>query len=175
MPPGTQVSLGNRRYPAGMSTSPVSPEDIRAAAETYEELGPEYHDAVVAAFVDKVEREVAARVEARLAEERRAQAARRRRGMAGRARRGMEAGGRREIAARPRGGTLVKSIAVGAAAGALVAFLGFNHTEPAPGGSARPSYIGNAPRGQARLVPAQLLPAFRDRIRSAPTRVSAQP
>jgi hypothetical protein len=50
-----------------MSTSPVSPEDIRAAAEVHEELGPEYSDAVVAAFVDKVDREVAARVEARLA------------------------------------------------------------------------------------------------------------
>jgi hypothetical protein len=50
-----------------MSDSPVSPEDIRAAAETYQELGPEYHDAVVASFLAKVDREVAARVEARLA------------------------------------------------------------------------------------------------------------
>jgi hypothetical protein len=50
-----------------MSDSPVSPEDIRAAAETYQELGPEYHDAIVASFLDKVDREVAARVEARLA------------------------------------------------------------------------------------------------------------
>jgi hypothetical protein len=50
-----------------MSTSPVSPEDIRAAAEVHKELGPEYSDAVVAAFIDKVDREVAARVEARLA------------------------------------------------------------------------------------------------------------
>jgi len=50
-----------------MSTSPVSPEDIRAAAEAHKELGPEYSDAVIAAFIDKVDREVAARVEARLA------------------------------------------------------------------------------------------------------------
>jgi hypothetical protein len=50
-----------------MSDSPVSPEDIRAAAETYAELGPEYHDAVVASFLDKIGREVDARVEARLA------------------------------------------------------------------------------------------------------------
>jgi hypothetical protein len=50
-----------------MSDSPVSPEDVRAAAETYQELGPEYHDAVVASFLDKIDREVAARVEARLA------------------------------------------------------------------------------------------------------------
>lgn len=51
-----------------MSDSPVSPEDIRAAAETYQELGPQYHDAVVASFLEKVDREVAARVEARLAD-----------------------------------------------------------------------------------------------------------
>ena len=50
-----------------MSTSPLSPEEIRAAAEVHRELGPEYSDAVVAAFLDKVDREVAARVEARLA------------------------------------------------------------------------------------------------------------
>lgn len=54
-------------YPAGMSTSPVSPEDIRAAAEVHSELGPEYSDAVVAAFIAEVDRQVAARVEARLA------------------------------------------------------------------------------------------------------------
>jgi hypothetical protein len=50
-----------------MSTSPVGPEDIRAAAEVHNELGPEYSDAVVASFLDKVEAEVAARVQARLA------------------------------------------------------------------------------------------------------------
>jgi hypothetical protein len=50
-----------------MSTSPVGPEDIRAAAEVHAELGPEYSDAVVASFLDKVEAEVAARVQARLA------------------------------------------------------------------------------------------------------------
>jgi hypothetical protein len=140
-----------------MSTSPVPPEDIRAAAETYEELGPEYHDAVVAAFVDKVEREVAARVEARLADERRALAAGGRRGMAGR---------------RPRVGMLVKSIAVGAAGGALVAFLGFNHTEPAQSGSAHPSHVGTAPG------PAHLLPFFPSRIslaRPPAPRASTQP
>jgi hypothetical protein len=50
-----------------MSTSPLSPEDIRAAAEVHRELGPEYSDAVVASFLEKVDREVAARVDARLA------------------------------------------------------------------------------------------------------------
>jgi hypothetical protein len=50
-----------------MSTSPIGPEDVRAAAEVHRELGPEYSDAVVAAFIERVDREVAARVEARLA------------------------------------------------------------------------------------------------------------
>ncbi len=50
-----------------MSTSPLSPEEIRAAAEIHQELGPEYSDAVVASFLAKVDSEVAARVEARLA------------------------------------------------------------------------------------------------------------
>src|SRR5258707_11606419 len=47
-----------------MSTSPLSPEDIRAAAEVHRELGPEYSDAVVASFLDKVDRELDAEVEA---------------------------------------------------------------------------------------------------------------
>lgn len=50
-----------------MSTSPVSPEDIRAAAEVHSELGPEYSDAVVASFLEKIDREIAARVDARIA------------------------------------------------------------------------------------------------------------
>ncbi|HYK29273.1 MAG TPA: hypothetical protein VEV61_15015 [Streptosporangiaceae bacterium] len=50
-----------------MSTSPLGPEDIRAAAEVHRELPPEYSDAVVAAFIERVDRAVAARVEARLA------------------------------------------------------------------------------------------------------------
>jgi hypothetical protein len=54
-------------YSAHMTDSPLSPEDIRAAAEVHRELGPEYGDAVVASFLEKVDREIAARVEARLA------------------------------------------------------------------------------------------------------------
>ena len=50
-----------------MTDSPLSPEEIRAAAEVHRELGPEYSDAVVASFLDKVDREIAARVGARLA------------------------------------------------------------------------------------------------------------
>jgi hypothetical protein len=56
-----------------MSTSPLSPEDIRAAAEAHRELGPEYSDAVVASFIDKVDREITARVDARLARPRQPQ------------------------------------------------------------------------------------------------------
>ena len=42
--------------------------EIRAAAAAHEELGPEYSDAVVASFLDRVEEEITARVEARMAE-----------------------------------------------------------------------------------------------------------
>jgi hypothetical protein len=51
-----------------MSDSPLSPQEIRAAAEAHAELGPEYSDAVVASFLEKVDTAVAARVDARLAE-----------------------------------------------------------------------------------------------------------
>src|SRR5260221_13494394 len=64
---GAACDSATRSYPATMSTSPLSPEDIRAAAEVHRELGPEYSDAVVASFLEKVDREIAARVEARLA------------------------------------------------------------------------------------------------------------
>ena len=50
-----------------MSDSPLSPEEIRAAAAAHDELGPEYSDAVVASFLEKVEEEIDARVNARLA------------------------------------------------------------------------------------------------------------
>jgi hypothetical protein len=51
-----------------MNTSPLSSQEIRAAAEAHRELGPDYHDAVVESFLSKVEKEIAARVDARLAE-----------------------------------------------------------------------------------------------------------
>src|SRR5215472_9844089 len=50
-----------------MSTSPLSPADIRAAAGAHHELGPEYSDAVVASFLARVDQEIAARVDERLA------------------------------------------------------------------------------------------------------------
>jgi len=82
-----------------VNTSPVSPDDIRAAAAAHHELGPEYSDAVVAAFLERVDRAVAARAEARLASMRRA--SQRRANL----------------------GTLLTGLAVGACTGALAAGL----------------------------------------------------
>jgi hypothetical protein len=45
--------------------------EIRAAAAAHDELGPEYSDAVVASFLERVEEEIDARVDARMAEARR--------------------------------------------------------------------------------------------------------
>ncbi len=50
-----------------MSDSALSPQDIRAAAAAHDELGPEYSDAVVASFLERVDEEIAARTRARLA------------------------------------------------------------------------------------------------------------
>jgi hypothetical protein len=50
-----------------MGTSPFSPRDVRAAAGAHHELGPEYSDAVVASFLDKVDQQIAARVNEHLA------------------------------------------------------------------------------------------------------------
>lgn len=48
-----------------MSDLPLDPDDIRAAAAAHHELGPEYSDAVVEAFLDKADKQLAARIEAR--------------------------------------------------------------------------------------------------------------
>jgi hypothetical protein len=45
----------------------LSPDEIRAAAETHRDLGPEYQSAVIESFLDRVGREIDARVDARLA------------------------------------------------------------------------------------------------------------
>ena len=50
-----------------MSDSPLSRQDIYAAAAAHDELGPEYSDAVVTSFLEKVDKEIDARVDARLA------------------------------------------------------------------------------------------------------------
>lgn len=57
-----------------MST-PFTRDEIRAAAETHHELGPDYQAAVVDSFLDKVGREIDARVDARMAAPRQAQPA----------------------------------------------------------------------------------------------------
>jgi hypothetical protein len=50
-----------------VATSSLSPEEIRAAAETHRELPPEYQTAVIESFIDKIGKEIDARVDARLA------------------------------------------------------------------------------------------------------------
>ena len=50
-----------------MSEPSLSRQDIYAAAAAHEELGPEYSDAVVASFLQRVDEETDARVAARLA------------------------------------------------------------------------------------------------------------
>ncbi len=50
-----------------MSESPVSAQDIRAAAEVHGELGPDYSDAVVESFLSKIDKQIEARVDERLA------------------------------------------------------------------------------------------------------------
>jgi hypothetical protein len=46
--------------------STLDPQEIRAAAETHKELGPEYSDAVIESFLERVDREITARVDAHL-------------------------------------------------------------------------------------------------------------
>ena len=55
-----------------MSAS-LPPEEVRAAAEIHQELGPDYQEAVIESFLDKVGREIDARVDARLAQQQVAQ------------------------------------------------------------------------------------------------------
>jgi hypothetical protein len=50
-----------------MGDSPLSGQDIRAAAEVHRELGPDYGDAVVESFMAKIDKHIEARVEQRLA------------------------------------------------------------------------------------------------------------
>jgi hypothetical protein len=49
-----------------MGDSRLTPDEIRAAAEVHNELGPDYHDAVVQSFLDKLDGEVSARIDAQL-------------------------------------------------------------------------------------------------------------
>ena len=71
-PPCSDDSGSATIYRVRVSTS-LSPEEIRAAAETHGELGPAYRDAVIESFLDKVGREIDARVDTRLAQQQAAQ------------------------------------------------------------------------------------------------------
>ena len=49
-----------------MDSSPLSPDDFRAAAEVYRELGPDYGEAVAQSFIDRVNREIVTRAAAQV-------------------------------------------------------------------------------------------------------------
>ncbi len=50
-----------------MTESPLSAQDVRAAAEVHRELGPDYGDAVVESFLAKIDKQIEARVDEQLA------------------------------------------------------------------------------------------------------------
>jgi hypothetical protein len=50
-----------------VSTPSLGPDDIRAAAEVHAELGPDYRDAVLESFLERVNKEIDTRVDQRLA------------------------------------------------------------------------------------------------------------
>lgn len=56
----------NGIYLESVSSSSLTPDEIRAAAETHNELGNEYKSAVIESFLEKVGNEIDARVDARL-------------------------------------------------------------------------------------------------------------
>jgi VIT1/CCC1 family predicted Fe2+/Mn2+ transporter len=51
-----------------MSGTPLSSDDVRAAAQVHRELGSEYSDAVVESFLEKLDQEIGARIDARIEE-----------------------------------------------------------------------------------------------------------
>jgi hypothetical protein len=59
---------GGRADAARMGDPVLTTDEIRAAAAAHGELGPEYSDAVVASFLERVDEEIAARIDARLAD-----------------------------------------------------------------------------------------------------------
>jgi hypothetical protein len=65
--PGVSRHVQFRYIVSAMSASSLEPDDVRAAAELHRELGPEYRDAVVESFLDRVGKEIDARVDRRLA------------------------------------------------------------------------------------------------------------
>jgi len=115
-----------------MTDSPWSPQEIRAA-EMHRELGPEYSDAVVASFLEKVDREIAARVEARLASTPRTKPA--------------KPGSRR---------TLLTGIAIGAAVGGipllLLVLMQVRHVSQAASGNATQVVASHRPESFGWLL-----------------------
>jgi hypothetical protein len=53
-------------YILSVSSPSLTPDEIRAAAETHNELGQDYSAAVIESFLEKVGNEIDARVDARL-------------------------------------------------------------------------------------------------------------
>lgn len=53
-------------YLKRVSSSSLTPDEVRAAAETHHELGHDYSSAVIESFLEKVGSEIDARVDARL-------------------------------------------------------------------------------------------------------------
>jgi hypothetical protein len=53
-------------YILSVSSSSLTPDEVRAAAETHSELGQDYSAAVIESFLEKVGNEIDARVDARL-------------------------------------------------------------------------------------------------------------
>jgi VIT1/CCC1 family predicted Fe2+/Mn2+ transporter len=51
-----------------MTGTPLSSDEVRAAAQVHRELGSEYSDAVVESFLEKLDQEIGARIEGRIAE-----------------------------------------------------------------------------------------------------------
>ena len=49
------------RYSSTVTGSPLSPDEIRAAAEVHRELGPDYDKAVVESFLERLGPEIDAR------------------------------------------------------------------------------------------------------------------
>lgn len=49
-----------------MATEPLSSDEIRAPAHVHRELGPEFSDAVVESFMERIDREITARIDARI-------------------------------------------------------------------------------------------------------------
>ena len=65
-----RASLANARPAVRvplMTESPLSAQDVRAAAEVHRELGPDYGDAVVESFLAKIDKQIEARVDQQLA------------------------------------------------------------------------------------------------------------